>query len=215
MQGFIDKNGGYYEADDPLNKSDVRVELRPSDLYIMGPNGWVIDRRALAAINSERAAAATQAAAPVPAPAMGGGTNNNNNAQTFQPNININHPPMPYPMSPPQQAVPAVSHAEEEEKVSSAFVKFFMKNWIILGTIAVWAITNWISVSMHFKDIDVESKAMKAKIEDMQKDQKDAAKLVDTKLSSLESRYSDLNLFLQQMINNNRPNTTRPPAAGR
>ena len=46
MKGFFGTQGNYYEADEPMSPSDTEVPLRPSEAYILSPQGkWVLDRR--------------------------------------------------------------------------------------------------------------------------------------------------------------------------
>ena len=47
MRGFFGAQGNYYEADDPLNPTDLEVVLRPSEAYILGPNGKLKSRTAI------------------------------------------------------------------------------------------------------------------------------------------------------------------------
>lgn len=186
MRGFIDRNGEYYESDEPLTSSDSEVELRPSEMYVMGPEGnWILDRRALAMINKVRA---------------NRGRKQIDYADSELDSVYLDN--KTERRSKPRRDTPKLKEEgtiEPEQRAKGLAVDFLIKHWVTISSVVVWAFGTYATVSQKFQEMDSSINIMTKRVEVISVEQKEHAKLQDAKLQALESRYQDLNLFLQQL----------------
>ena len=202
MKGFFGTQGNYYEADEPMSPSDTEVPLRPSEAYILSPQGkWVLDRRV---VNI----------AP-PAPSMG------QLPPPMHPYQNQPHQPHPtHPDYHPHAQMPSYGHTGQTsgstgnatDVTSSAKYAVFdwlTKHWMAIISAAVWAAGTYATLSRTIYDMQAQINQQNAAIQ-MVKDEntrlraeaKEQQTTDNARMSTIENRYGDLQLLLQQISAN-------------
>ena len=223
MRGFIEENGSYYEADHPLSANDIPVGLRPSDAHTLGPGGkWILDRRLVTRIPTPREYA-EQAYCKRAAPDsnLDDGDDEEPTSE-FEPQQArykkarpIQQSPQPMPMGYPyQQPPPRASRSMDsnaDTAVRQTLFEFVARNWLAILSALIWmAGSSWV-VAKQFYDMQTiqerQSESIKIIHEELKsirteaREQKDKAELMN---KNNESRYNDLNLFLQSIASRNK-----------
>ena len=189
MKGFFGTQGNYYEADEPMSPSDTEVPLRPSEAYILSPQGkWILDRRV---INI----------AP-PAPSMG------------------QLPPPMHPDYHPHAQMPSYGHTGQTsgptgnatDVTSSAKYAVFdwlTKHWMAIISAAVWAAGTYATLSRTIYDMQAQINQQNAAIQvvkdentRLRAEAKEQQTTNNARMSTIENRYGDLQLLLQQISAN-------------
>ena len=175
MKGFFGTQGNYYEADEPMSPSDTEVPLRPSEAYILSPQGkWILDRRV---VNI----------AP-PAPSMG---------------------QLPPPMHPYQNQPHQPHPTDVTGSAKYAVFDWLTKHWMAIISAAVWAAGTYATLSRTIYDMQAQINQQNAAIQ-MVKDEntrlraeaKEQQTTDNARMSTIENRYGDLQLLLQQISAN-------------
>lgn len=194
MRGFFGAQGNYYEADDPLNPTDLEVTLRPSEAYILGSNGkWVLDRRQQHVFKAQVTGFAREQ------------TDHSGYDPGFPPHVHKMAQLPPHQQNHPGNA--SVLAPSDSNGVKYALFEFLAKNWVTLIGAAAWTIGAYTTVSTKFYDMNAliveQGKIIESQQQEMQKlrtELKEHQQKLDLRISGLENRYNDVTLFMQQFL---------------
>lgn len=227
MRGYIGKNGNYYEADDPQNSDDISVDLRPSDAYVLGQDAkWIIDRRQINNNNRTQRQMAERALGhrePEPRE-VERDRDRERDPREHRDRGGRRYPPPPnsyspvdyddsqYPSTEYTRARPAPAPAPQDDTkvVRNALFTFIAGNWLTLFSAAVTAGGMYATGLKTVYELNAVNAQQTEKIQALQEEHKTRAleqkaerEKTDLRISSMEQRYNDLSLLLQQIASKN------------